>query len=67
MPATASGSAPERCSDNDVVPDTDIVPDPAEHLDVPLLAHPQPWAATERMATKGELARIRYELDVSVD
>ena len=61
MPATASGSALERCSHRDIVPDS------AEHLDAPPPAHPERGAATERMATKDELAHIRHELDVSVD
>jgi len=61
MPPTASRSAVERCSNNDIVPDS------TEHLDAPPPAHPERGAATERMATKDELAHIRHELDVSVD
>ena len=61
MPATASRRALERCSNNDIVPDS------AEHLDAAPPAHPERGAATERMATKDELAHIRHELDVSVD
>jgi hypothetical protein len=57
MPATGA------CSDSHSFGDSDIRPVPTEDVSIPQPACPRRDDATERMATKDELARIRRQLE----